>query len=96
MSGGSPNRACPSARRGELEQEKFAGLKGAKISGGWRPEIDLRKIRLPPQHVEPVAIRDGDDEVDCHPTPPPPSRGRPPAPAPRLAARREGGGGWRP
>ena len=58
------------ARRVQLEQEQLARLERPEIGGRRRPEIDLGKVRPLPQHVEPVAIRDGDDEVDAHCQPP--------------------------
>ena len=36
------------------------------LSDNARPEINLAEVRLLTQHVEPVAIRNGDYEVDEH------------------------------
>ena len=54
------------ARRMKLEQEQLAGLERAEARCRRRPEIDLAQVRLLAKHLEPVAIGDGDDEVDAH------------------------------
>ena len=54
------------ARRVQLEQEQLARLKRPEVRRRGCPEIDLAQVRLPPQHLEPVSVGDGDDEVDAH------------------------------
>jgi len=54
----------------QFEQEQLARLEGAKVGSRRCPEIDLAEVRLPPQHLEPVPVGDGDDEVDAHGQPP--------------------------
>ena len=54
------------ARRVQLEQEQFARLEHPEVRRRWCLEIDLTQVRLPPQHLEPASVCDGDDEVDAH------------------------------
>jgi hypothetical protein len=46
-----------------------AGRDQSMLAGpwlAWCPEVDLGQVRLLAQHVKPVSVRDGDNEVDAH------------------------------
>ena len=50
-----------------LNRNSSARLEGTEVRRRRGcPEIDLAQVRLPSQHLEPVSVRDGDDEIDAH------------------------------
>src|SRR5580704_17042684 len=53
-------------RRVQFEKEQLARFEGSKRSGPRRPKIYFSQMRLRAQMLEPVAIGDGDDELDGH------------------------------
>ncbi len=52
-------------RRMQIEEKQYDGLQRTEIDRRWRTEIDFAGIRIPAQHVKPVSVGYGDDEVDA-------------------------------
>jgi hypothetical protein len=36
-----------------------------KLRGGWSPEVHLGEVRQLAQHVEPITIRNGNNEIEA-------------------------------